>query len=112
MLEKLANLEGIVVEVLREDAIDPGVFSGLDLRSRAVLVRTGWSERWGGPNYFRSGPFLTADACRLLVEVEVALVGIDCANVDDMADPARSAHTICSSECRLPSAHREGEVFC
>ena len=41
MLEELANLEGIVVEVLREGAIDHGVFSGLDLRSRAVLVRTG-----------------------------------------------------------------------
>ncbi len=93
-LAKLANLAGVVVTVLREGAIGPEVFQGLDVKGKAVLVRTDWSQRWGGTDYFHSGPFLTADACRLLEESQAALVGIDCANIDDMGDLTRPAHTI------------------
>ena len=93
-LDTLADLPGALVTALREGPIGPEAFEGLPLEGRAVLVRTGWSARWGGPDYFRSGPFLSADACRALVDVGARLVGIDCANIDDMADPARPAHTI------------------
>ncbi len=93
-LDKLANLEGVVVTVLREGAIGPDAFEGMDVQGRAVLVRTDWASRWGGTDYFRSGPFLTADACRLLAQAGAALVGIDCANIDDMGDVSRPAHTI------------------
>jgi kynurenine formamidase len=92
-LAQLANLPGVLVSVLREGAIGPEAFDGVDVRGKAVLVRTDWARRWGG-DYFRSGPFLTAAACRVLVEAGAALVGIDCANIDDMTDPARPAHTI------------------
>ena len=93
-LDKLANLTGMVVTVLREGPIGPDVFEGVDVQGKAVLVRTDWSQRWGGSDYFRSGPFLTADACRLLVQSRAALVGIDCANIDDIGDLTRPAHTI------------------
>ena len=93
-LEQLANIQGIVVTVLRDGAIGPDVFQNLDLKQKAVLIRTGWSTRWGGADYFRSGPFLTAEACKFLVEAHVTLVGIDCANIDDMGDSARPAHTL------------------
>lgn len=93
-LEKLANLPGVVVVALREGPIQADVFDGLDLAGKAVLVRTDWAERWDSPDYFRSGPFLTAEACRALVRAQVTLVGIDCANIDDMGDMARPAHTI------------------
>ena len=93
-LERLANLPGLVVTVLREGPIGPEAFGGANVSGKAVLVRTDWSERWGGPDYFRSGPFLTADACRLLAQEGAALVGIDCANIDDMGDATRPAHTI------------------
>src|SRR5579883_3370623 len=43
---------------------------------------------------FRSGPYLTAAACQHLVHAGAVLVGIDCANIDNMKDPARPAHTI------------------
>ena len=92
-LERLANLEGVVVSTLREGLIGPEAFAGHDLAGKAVLVRTDWSKRWGG-DYFRSGPFLTAEACRALVEAGATLVGIDCANIDSMTDPVRPAHTI------------------
>jgi len=59
-----------------------------------VLIHTGWSGRWGAADYFRSGPYLTASACEHLVHGGAALVGIDCANIDNMQDPARPAHTI------------------
>lgn len=87
-LEQLANIPGIVVTVLHDGAIGSDVFQGIDLAQKAILVRTDWSTRWGGPNYFRSGPFLTAEASRYLVEADVTLVGIDCANIDDMSDMA------------------------
>lgn len=93
-LEKLADLSGVVVTALREGAIGPEVFSGVDLAGKAVLIRTDWSDRWGSADYFRSGPFLTADACRFLVRSQATLVGIDCANIDDMRDGERPAHTI------------------
>jgi kynurenine formamidase len=94
-LEKLAGLSGITVTVEPpgEGPIDAGLFSGKELAGRAVLVRTGWSQRWGG-DYFMSGPYLTAGACDALVEAGAALVGIDCANIDSMTDPSRPAHTI------------------
>ncbi len=93
-LAKLADLPGIVVTELREGPLGPEIFKDLDVSGRAVLVRTDWSTRWGGTDYFRSGPFLTADACRWLVQAQAALVGIDCANIDDMQDPTRPAHTL------------------
>ncbi|HYP41412.1 MAG TPA: cyclase family protein [Chloroflexia bacterium] len=93
-LEKLADLPSVVVTVLKEGPVGPSAFEDLEVRGKAVLVRTGWSERWGGADYFRSGPFLNADACHALVAAGAALVGIDCANIDDMGDTTRPAHTI------------------
>ena len=91
-LEKLANLDVVLVDA-PAGGIDASYFEELDVEGKAVLVRTGWSTRWGTSGYFQSGPFLTADACTLLVERGATLVGIDCANIDNMSDPARPAHT-------------------
>jgi len=64
------------------------------VQGKAVLVHTGWAKRWGTSGYFRSGPFLAATTCQFLVSAGATLVGIDCANVDNMNDPARPAHTL------------------
>lgn len=93
-LERLVDLPGVAVPGPADGPIGPEHFARADLRGAAVLIRTGWSERWGQAGYFRSGPFLTAEACRLLVTAEPALVGIDCANIDDMNDRTRPAHTL------------------
>ena len=67
---------------------DPGRLWG-----HAVLIETGWSRHWGTPEYLTGGPFLTASAARLLVDANVALVGIDAVNVDDVTDPHRPVHS-------------------
>ncbi len=92
-LTKLADLPGVLISAPEDGAIDRSHLSSHEVRKRAVLVRTDWSRRGGG-DYFRSGPFLTADACEFLVDGGAVLVGIDCANIDNMNDPARPAHTI------------------
>lgn len=91
-LEKLADLPGVLIGAHDDGPIGPATFRSFDLRGRAVLLYTGWSRRWGG-DYFRSGPYLTGEACDALVKAGAALVGIDCANIDNMQDPARPAHT-------------------
>lgn len=98
-LERLADLEGVVIDagnhVGREGrAIEADWFEGLDLKNRAVLVRTGWDAHWRTPQYGVDAPFITRRAAALLVETEAALVGIDSVNIDDMSDGARPAHTL------------------
>lgn len=93
-LDKLANVPAARVVALEEGPIGIDAFRGLELAGKAVLIRTDWADRWGKADYFRSGPFLPADTCRFLVRSQVTLVGIDCANIDNMTDPERPAHTI------------------
>ena len=94
LLERLANLPGAVIAAPEDGPIEARVFSGIALRGKAVLVHSVWAKHWGSSGYFRSGPFLTAAACEHLVHAGAELVGIDCANIDNMQDPARPAHSI------------------
>jgi kynurenine formamidase len=95
-LDRLADLEGIVIDATWRGArgIDVEYFQHLDLRGRAVLVRTGWDARWRTPQYGDGAPFLTRGAAELLTEAGPALVGIDSVNIDDMQDGARPVHTL------------------
>ena len=94
-LERLADLEGLVVDASDADgAVGAERFDGLDLAGRAVLVRTDWSRNWRTPAYFRGHPYLTRAAAERLVAGRPALVGIDSLNIDDTRDGARPAHTL------------------
>ncbi len=95
-LERLADLEGIVIDATGRSnrAIDADHFAGRDLRGRAVLVRTGWNLHWRTPQYGEGHPFLTRQSAELLVGAGAALVGIDSVNIDDMQDGARPVHTL------------------
>jgi arylformamidase len=94
-LERIVDLDGVLVDCrgAAERAIGPDAFRGIDIRGRAVLVATGWDERWGTPGYLSDNPFLTKAAANFLVDSGAALVGIDSLNVDSLADPHRPAHT-------------------
>lgn len=92
-LERLANLPGIVIDS-RGRAFDVDALEGVDVRGRAVIIRTGWSRHFRTELYASSAhPFVTARAAQALADHGAALVGIDSVNIDDMADFARPAHT-------------------
>jgi kynurenine formamidase len=94
-LEKLADLEGVVVDaVIGSRSVGPEIFEGIELSGRAVLVRTGWSRHWGSPAYFDGHPYLTRAAAERLVRAGPTLVGIDSLNIDDVSDGSRPAHTL------------------
>ena len=94
-LERLANLETVVIDCTGGDrAILAETLADVELRYRAVLVRTDFSDRWGTPEYFKDNPFLTADACEMLVRSGALFVGIDSLNIDDTDDLSRPAHTM------------------
>jgi arylformamidase len=95
-LERLANLEGVVIRADQSNrrAVGRGVFKGRDLRGKAVLVRTGWDAHWRTDQYFEGHPFLTRDAAEHLLAAGVALVGIDSLNIDDTADLSRPVHSL------------------
>jgi kynurenine formamidase len=94
-LESLAHLPTLVVDASAsiERGIGVAAFRGLRLRDHAVLVHTGWSRHWRTPAYFEDNPFLTAEACDLLVDAGARFVGIDSLNIDDIHDLSRPAHT-------------------
>jgi arylformamidase len=93
-LESMAGLPGRVVVPGRSgDGRALKLQLSDDLAGSALLVRTGWDERWGSAAYWQPGPFLGASTVRRLVDLGVALVGVDFWNVDDTSDPARPAHT-------------------
>nr|WP_062339957.1 cyclase family protein [Herbidospora sakaeratensis] len=86
-LEKLANLEGVVVKgtELPED---------LDFTGKAVLFHTGWDTHWGTDAYFSGHPHLTAETSAALVAGGATLVGIDSFNIDATPPKGeRPAHT-------------------
>jgi kynurenine formamidase len=94
-LGAVANLDGVVVApALAGRAIGGDAIAGVEVRGKAVLVRTGWDRNFGTPAYGAGHPFLTRDAAERLRDAGAALVGIDSLNIDDTADGARPVHTV------------------
>ena len=94
-LADVAGLPGIVLdgEIGGDRAVTIEAQEA-DLAGKAVLVRTGWDERWGTDAYWEPGPFVAPDALELLVRAGPTLVGVDFWNVDDtVGDPGRRVHT-------------------
>ena len=117
-LEKVANLEGIVI---RTPALRIGRehFAGRSLDGKAVLFHTGWDRHWRTARYFEDHPYLSRDAAEALVAAGARLVGIDSHNIDDLSDLARPAHTIllgagipvCEHLCNLSLLPESGFRF-
>jgi kynurenine formamidase len=92
-LEKLAELDGVLIDAENNLSIDKKFFEGKELAGKAVIVSTGWSNHWRTDTYFENHPFLTEDAAHYLVEQKVKLVGIDSHNIDDTRTNARPVHS-------------------
>jgi kynurenine formamidase len=116
-LEHLADLPGVVVDARRRPGrkLPVALFPRKELRGKALLILTGWAERWGTPRYTEPGPFVGKDAAEALVDAGPVLVGIDCMNIDDTEDGERPAHTlllakripICEHLCNLENLVRK-----
>ena len=116
-----AELDAVVIDAdhRRLRAIDAEHLRGVELRGRAVLVRTGWDVHWESPAYADHHPFLTEAAAAWLRDCGVALVGIDAMNIDDTRGNARPVHTILLGAgipivehlCNLAALPREGFRF-
>lgn len=106
-LEQMAHLEGVLVDAtgISGRAIDESHFSHLDVRGKAVIVRTGWSQHWKTDQYFENHPFLTRGAAEVLREGGATLVGIDSLNIDSIDDGTRPVHTILLGEDILIVEH-------
>ncbi len=93
-LDKLAELDGVLIGAENNQAIGKNFFEGNDLFGKAVLVHTGWSNHWRTDAYFENHPFLTAEAADYLVSQKVKLVGIDSHNIDDTRTNTRPVHSV------------------
>jgi len=93
-IDRLADLEGIVVDANGQRGIDRERLRVHEVRGKAVLLHTGWDRHWRTDQYFRGHPFLTKDAAQWLADRGAALVGIDSLNIDDNTDGERPVHTI------------------
>jgi arylformamidase len=64
----------------------------LDVRpGDAVVIATGWGDRWGEPEFVDEGPHLTHDLVFGLIDRGVSILAGDIARFDDV-DPSRSEH--------------------
>ena len=91
-LESLADLPGILVDAT--GGVKEWQFTDLDLRGKAVLVRTDWSRHWDTDAYHEGHPFLTRAMAERLRDGGAALVGIDSFNIDDTSGGERPVHTV------------------
>jgi arylformamidase len=92
-LEKLAELDGILIDAESHQSIGKNFFEGKNISGKAVIVHTGWSKHWRTDKYFENHPFITAEAADYLVAQKVKLVGIDSHNIDDTRTNNRPVHT-------------------
>lgn len=95
-LDRTADLPTVVVRL--EDSgrlgIDAAALATYDVNGKAVLLHTGDDARFGTPQYVEDAHFLTRDGAEWLIANGAVLVGIDAANIDDMTDGTRPAHTL------------------
>ena len=106
-LARLAALPGVKVRA-EGMAADAGLFEGLDVAGKAVLIETGWDRHWRTDAYFDDHPFLTEAAARLLAGRGAALVGIDSHNIDDTRARSRPVHTVLLGAGILICEHMTG----
>jgi kynurenine formamidase len=93
-LARVAAVPGLVVDGDPTGPTGLAAIAGLDVGGRAVLVRTGWSRRFGTDGYGDpSHPHLAVELAEALVAGGASVVGIDSLNIDATATGERPVHT-------------------
>lgn len=93
-IDAFANLQAVTVDATGHLEIGIGFFQNLDLKGKAVLIRTDWSRHWNTDQYFENHPFVSGEAAGFLRDNGVKLVGIDSHNIDDTRSNGRPVHSI------------------
>lgn len=118
-LAAVAGIPGLVVDASPQPGALELELDKETIKDRAVIIRTGWDERWGTAGYWEPGPHIQAEILDLLVGGGAALVGVDFWNIDDAADLASKARTrllragvlVVEHLCNLRGLPREGFRF-
>lgn len=120
-LDKFVDLAAVCIRVPHTETlkITKTYFEGFDLENKAVLIATGWDAHWNTEHYFENSPYVTKEAAEFLRDSNVALVGIDSQNVDDVTSTSRPVHTILLKEeiliaehlCNLGNLPQKGFTF-
>lgn len=110
-LDRFVDLPGVVVRVDHRQRVEIGAadFDQVDVKGRAILIQTGWSEHWATEAYLENHPFLTREAALELQKRGALLVGIDSHNIDDTRTRnSRPVHTILLGQEILIVEHLRG----
>ena len=93
-LQSIADLSTVLLRATDRKSIEAGDVRDLQLRDKALLIYTGWSQHWRTEKY-RSNqhPFVTGGAAEVLARSGVKAVGIDSYSIDDTTGGTRPAHT-------------------
>ncbi|MGE5435560.1 MAG: cyclase family protein [Candidatus Doudnabacteria bacterium] len=118
-LGAVAGIPGVVVDAAAQTGAVTLKLDRKTIKDKAVIIRTGWDERWGTARYWQPGPYLHIEVLDLLVGGGAVLVGVDFWNVDDTADLASQARTrllragvlVVEHLCNLRGLPREGFRF-
>lgn len=93
-LDRIAGVPGVVVRAsVGDDRRVQLQGDEAEWQSRALLIWTGWDQRWGAPSYWEPGPCLAGTELERVSRSRPTLVGVDFWNIDDVEDPGRPAHT-------------------
>jgi arylformamidase len=94
-LEKLVNLEAVIIRADYKKSIEVGktFFENIQIKGKAILVNTNWSDLWRTDAYFENHSFITEEAAIYLRDQGAALVGIDSHNIDDTRGKGRPVHS-------------------
>ena len=93
-IETIAGVPGVVSEATVDDDRRVHLHGDeAEWRGCALLISTGWDERWGTSCYWQPGPCLAGGELERVIRSGPTLVGVDFWNIDDIEDPARPAHT-------------------
>lgn len=79
---------GVLIDARGKDVIDETVLCAVEiLQESIVLFMTGWSEKFGAPEYYTNFPRMTRACVDVLIDREVKMVGMDTPSPDDAPFP-------------------------
>jgi len=95
-IQQFTDLPGVLIEARysRGVAIGPAYFADVDIKGKAVLVHTSWSDHWQTDLYYEHHPYITKAGAEYLRDAGALLVGIDSHNIDDTRGGGRPVHRI------------------